>query len=412
MRSAVVSKANTNMTVGGNPPIPFPIEALPNGVKRLTVVFQGTHGAETQAAGGKVKPWEMPVILAKQETTEFTADAVEWEDRTYYPESWAHGLKKQPGTQRAKGTFMTPTGAPAGKYVKRVWLDYGTYGSPGVELRLYDKDGQVIPWTPESSNPNTLTEKEPTRWEIEADLTTIYGTGDEYDPATGQWKPISWVTLPRYLVIETLAGTLNKNPLVWWKTLGVSSSTWRGGVYTVNCGAPVAPDYYTQCATLASTVAYGELFFGDGDPKYGYDLTPTGTQYPVSGTQPTAVHFTAEDAVAGHGVGATDNGTLTCGSTDACTVTEGVCSLHSVRIFQFKGSDDQLVWAKDILNSSDSDRTHKTFHADACPLLTPPMPEVPAFPEARLKRDYLPAELNLFTKLGIQQGLDYKITLK
>jgi hypothetical protein len=116
--------------------------------------------------------------------------------------------------------------------------------------------------------------------------------------------------------------------------------------------------------------------------------------------------------VAGHGVGASDSGSISCGPADACTVTEGACSLHAVRIFQSKGSDDQLVWAKDTFNVSDSDRTYKTFHAEACPLLTPPMPEVPAFPEARLKRDYLPAESNLFTKLGIQQALDYKITLK
>ena len=412
MRSVVVSKVNTTMTVGWNAAIAFPIEALPNGVKRLTVVFQGTHGPETRAVGGKVKPWEMPFILAKQETTEFTAAAVEWEDRTYYPESWARGLKKQPGKQLVKGTFVTLTGAPAGKYVKRVWSDYGNYGSPGVALRLFDKEGQPIDWDPVSSNPNTLTENEPSRWEIEADLTTIYGTGTVYDPTTGQWNPISRVALPRYLVIETLAGTLIKNPLVWWKTLGVSSSTWRGSGYTANCGAPVAPDYYSSCATLVSTVTYGELFFGDGDPRYGQDLAPTGTRYPVNGTQPTAVHFTAVDPVAGHGVGATDSGSIACGPTNTCTVTEGTCSLHSVRIFQSKGSDDQLVWEKDTFNFSDSDRTYKTFHSEFCPLLTPPMPEVPAFPEARLKRDYLPAELNLFTKLGIQQGFDYKITLK
>ena len=413
IRSEVVNNGpDRTMTVGSNNPILFQSDALPDGVQRLIMVFQGMHGAEPNAVGGRVKSWEMPFILAKQESTAFSADAVEWEDRSYYPQSWARGLKKEPGKQLAKGTFVTPADTPAGKSVKRLWLDYGQYPSPGAELRLYDKDGTAIAWDPVSWNTNTLTDKEPSRWEIQVDLATAYASSTYYDNVAHEWRTISWVTLPRYLVIETLAGTVIRNPLVWWRSLGVTSGTGSKWEDTVNCGAPVEPDYFTRCGTLVSTSVAGELFFGDGDLLYGRDLTSTGTRYPVNGSQPTAVHFVPEDPVAGHAVGASDTGSISCGPPDACMVADGACTRDVAKIFQSTLGDGQLVWAKDTVYFYEGHRTYEVFHSVSGALPTPPMPALPPFPDVQLKRDYLPAEITLLTKIGIQQGLDYKVTLK
>jgi hypothetical protein len=406
--SIVSTPPETSMSIGWNAPIPFEIGALPDGVKALIVVFQGTHGPDPNAVGGRVKPWEMPVILAKQDVAEFAGDVIDTEDQTQYPTYFWKNRRKDPGKQRVTGTFITPSDTPSGKHVKRIWLDSGPYTSPGATLRLRDKDGVVIPWDPVSTNPATLADQTPATYEIEVDWPTIWASSDYYDPDAQQWRTRQWVTLPRYLVIETLAGILIKNPLVWWQSITGTSAARSSGDLRY---CAVGDAYNCLWSTLTSTTVMGTLFFGDGNAA-GEDRTPTGAPYPVSDPPLTSVHFTPAGPVAGHGVGVViNNSSETCFPIDICAAREGSCSGNFGYIFQSPGVA-QWVWTKENVSYEESYGVFKTGPQGTCLLPTPTLPELPTLPEVRLQRMYFPGETALFMKLGVQQGPDHTVTLK
>lgn len=412
-RHSVVSRGPDKlMTVGQNEPIPFPIDALPPGVQQLVMVFHGTHGPEPNAVGGGVKAWEMPFILAKQELAEFTSTTTEdRESDPLYPGNPWKSRYKDPEKQLVKGTFVTPGDSPAGKYVKRVWLDYGDYPGFSTVLRLFDSEGSLIPWNPVSYNENTLTDQAPARWEIEVNAQSIWNSTRQYNEATQHWDTISWVTLPRWVVIETVAGTILKNPLVWWKSSSVGSSAGTTEL-SQNCTGGFWGPYYCLGGSLTSTDVHGELFFGDGDLQ-GNDRDPlTGQPYPVEGTEHTTVHFTPDGSVMGHAVGTTDNKSGTWPPTKYCAVSEGEYSAESAHTFQAQ-SLDGAVWVKDTFHYSEMHGRFKIIEGQSCVVPEPTPPDLPPFPDAvTLKREYLPAEIAFLQKLGLPPGPDYTITLK
>jgi hypothetical protein len=306
----------------------------------------------------------------------------------------------------AKGTFVGPDGTPAGKYVKRVWLEFGASQQQGnVQVRLTDKDGNPIPWDPVPWNPEVLTSQEPANWEIEADLPSVYVSGERFDPATGTWHTVSLVTLPRYLMVETVAGTLMRNPLVWW--LGISA------------GSDVEDmlDQSFQCSETrricveqhwAETSVSGSVFFGDGDPDQGRDVSPAGNPYPTDAAH-TSVRFIPQDPVAGHSVGDTEISSP-CYFQSYCALEGGPCPYDYARIFQWQGPPP--VWAKNTFLFGQGNRDSTIGTPGTCPQPQPSAPpDPPALPEVKFTRDYFDADVNLLNKLHMTP-LDYKVTLK
>jgi hypothetical protein len=376
----------------------IPMETLPEKAKRLILVFRGRHGDDSDVVRGRARPWEMPVILAKQELAVFTGEVEEVEYMGEFPlSSWKKRFKRS-GKQRIQGTFVTPSDEPGGKYVKKVWLT----GSALVNapVRLYDQAGNRISSDP-ASDPSAAAEWVPTRWEIEIDQETIYYLNSYGQPEAA--------LLPRFLIVETVAGMQIKNPLVWWARAETTSSAslGEGGK---NCGFPGYPDIYCVGSTTVDTATSGRLLFGDGN-AVGDDVHPaTGEHYPV-GSPHTAVHFTPVSA-AGHGPVFQVVPLEGCTPEDLCSETSASCHGGAQYVFQGEGPDGEALWVKESFFVTQSDVESVTRHASMCVMPAPTLRPLPDLPVVVVERDYFPAEENLLRRLGFAAPVKYKITLK
>jgi hypothetical protein len=338
----------------------------------------------------------MPVILAKQELAVFTGEVEEVEYEL--PRSFGKKRFKRAGKQRIQGTFVTPGDEPGGKYIKSVGLTGS--GLAGAPLRLYDQAGNPMSFDP-PSDPGAAAEWVPARWEIEIDWETIY-----YLNGYGQPEA---VLLPRFLIVETVAGMQIKNPLVWWASAETTSSASFGG-NTKNCGVPGYADYYCVGATTVSTATSGRFVFGDGN-AVGDDVHPaTGERYPV-GARYTAVHFVPVSA-AGHGSISTVAPLEGCTPEDWCSEASANCQGGAQHVFQGEGPDGEVVWTKERFLVTETDVESVTRHADFCVMPTPTLQPLPDLPVVVLERDYFPAEENLLRRLGFAAPVKYKVTLK
>ncbi|MEK6718662.1 MAG: hypothetical protein AABZ16_14350, partial [candidate division NC10 bacterium] len=208
--------------------------------------------------------------------------------------------------------------------------------------------------------------------------------------------------VPRFLVVENVAGTRLKTPLVWWRDVATLSGFGAGSSFGTFCPPEI------QCSESLSTgtTLQGLVFFGDGDGE-GRDRMPTGQRYPVTAPQ-TAVGFTPIQGVAGYDVGTLEQRPwVPCEA--ACTPVPCSASGASIRVFATFGPEGP-VWSKDefLVALGNEEVVRKP---PACVRPAAQTPEAPALPELRFRRDYLPAERSLFQEFGVVPP-DYEITLK
>jgi hypothetical protein len=355
----------------------------PTGVQAYVLVFQGTLGAEEGAVAGKVKPLG-PFIFVIQEKAEFTgeearATVVLADYFDYFSASATQS--KDPRKQRAMGTFFAPGTPDPGKDLKRVWLEFDgrAFASGSVRLRLNGSDVGGILWDRETSPI-----QEPRTWEIVFDVPAFY--------ESFFFPPINVPQVPRFLVLETVAGTRLKTPLVWWRDVATSGGFAAGSSF----GAACPPEIQCSETLSTGTSRHGLVFFGDGDPE-GRDRMPTGQRYPLTAAH-TAVGFSPIQGVAGYDVGTLEQRPLVpCEA--ACTPVPCSANGASIRVFATFGPEGP-VWSKDefLVSLSNEEVVRKP---PACVRPAGQTPEAPALPELRFRRDYLPAEQSVFQEFGV-----------
>jgi hypothetical protein len=226
-----------------------------------------------------------------------------------------------------------------------------------------------------------------------------------YDPASGSYFPVVVWNLPRFLVVETVAGTTIKAPFVWWRNVS-SQGYWNG--WTEGC-----PPDAQQCTESieTSTSLSGRVFFGDGDGDgFDWKTGPLNGYYEVSAPL-TGVRFTPTQGVAGYSVGTREqSGDLSC--LEGTCNPAGSCSASSARVFADL-RDGTLVWNKNEFGVNLDNGTVVRKPAGTCgtPWPAANVPDPPLLPELRFRRDYLPADQSLFQEFGVVPP-DYQITLR
>ncbi len=352
---------------------------------------------------GVVKPW-VPYVFAIQESTALTAeeevtDRVVSDTGTFFREDVKRS--KNTGSQRASGRFFVPGKPEAGKYLKRAWLhfDAGAMATWAVRLRFDDQD--VGPeWNRETSPVEA-----PSRWEIAFDLPALGRQVGYKQSPSGGWIPLMVWDLPRFLVLETVAGTRIKAPLLWWRA---SSSFSYVEARSDLARCPSDGDLLCFGIVENTSNVSGSPFYGDGD-RDGLDAALPGEPYPLTALH-TDVRFTPIGEVAGYGVG-TLASDYTLPDVRLCPAP-GAYAGRGVKVFVDR-LEETLGWNKNEFSVSRSSytMTRGPLPSTGCGHPAANHPETPPLPTVTFKRDYLSAEQALFEVLNITPP-DYEISLR
>jgi hypothetical protein len=377
VRSAVGTFTDLTLTPGASSaPLTF---APLSGVRAYVVVFQGTLGAEEGAVVGKVKPWDLPIIIAIQDVAELTQSP-------YYS---AH----LPIKQQARGRFYAPGEPVPGEFITGVFLYFDYYpDSPGqVRLKLNGIDVQGHSWNA-SEGPAI----EPITWEIVLDLPDIWYQSYEVSSR-----------LPRAIGMITRTGKWFFTPLLWWRYLYAFTYTGTSAYPTVGecVGGPSG-----SCAEKASSgkELLAEVFFGDGNAR-GEDvsLASPGTPFPLSEPH-TAVSYIPADGIEGYPVGTQVSESQDTWAPGNNCPSPGATRYRQGAIFGGCSPDGVCVWKKNRVELSMEDGTVTWKPVGTCTNSFSPQPFIPTL---RFRRDYLPDQLALFQELNITPP-EYEITLR
>jgi hypothetical protein len=307
---------------------------------------------------------------------------------------------KHSGKQRATGTFFFPGEPIPGEFIKRVSLIFDSAGGvpdPSVEqvrLRLNGIEvGQV--WDREIG-PALV----PITWDVLVDLPAIV----EQYLIFG--RSVTLVRVPRFLKIETLTGNKVFTPLVWWRA-ALSTGNVRAGQTEFACSSLARECGQGSVSALTVRVS---LLFGDGDGT-GLDIGggPLSGRYPLSALH-TRVGFTPTQTVAGFPVGTLPD--TTGAPSGTCPI--GPFSWRRIQVFAgLFGPDLIPIWDKNVATVEliEENRARLPFGTCGRPEPVPVVPSPLPLPEVRLRRDYLPAEQDLFEQFNIIPP-EYEITLK